>query len=64
LKNKLDFIICENMESAFNFALKDAILEKQANILLAPLCSSFDQFKNFEDRGDQFIEMFNKIKLK
>jgi UDP-N-acetylmuramoylalanine--D-glutamate ligase len=64
LKDKLDFIICENMESAFNFALKDAILEKQANILLAPLCSSFDQFKNFEDRGDQFIEMFNKIKLK
>jgi UDP-N-acetylmuramoylalanine--D-glutamate ligase len=61
LNKRLDFIICNNLEEAFNLALKDAFLEKSANILLAPLCSSFDQFKNFEDRGNKFIEMFHKI---
>ena len=41
----------------FNFGSK-------ATILLAPACSSFDQFKSFADRGNQFKEKmiikFNK----
>lgn len=30
-------------------------------ILLAPACSSFDQFRSFEERGQFFIKLFNKI---
>ena len=48
------------MEEAFNAAVNDAILEKKtANILLAPACASFDQFNNFEDRENKFINFYN-----
>jgi UDP-N-acetylmuramoylalanine--D-glutamate ligase len=31
-----------------------SIAEPGETVLLAPACSSFDQFENFEDRGNQF----------
>jgi UDP-N-acetylmuramoylalanine--D-glutamate ligase len=30
-------------------------------VLLAPGCASFDMFKNFEDRGDQFMALVRRI---
>ncbi len=60
LENKVEYIICNTMEEAFNVAVNDASLEKiKANILLAPACTSLDQFKNFEDRGNKFISLYN-----
>jgi len=31
-------------------------------ILMSPGCASFDEFKNFEDRGEKFIKMVNALK--
>ena len=41
-----------SMDEAVKIACK--IAEKGETVLLSPACASFDLFKNYEDRGDQF----------
>ncbi|MDH6359197.1 UDP-N-acetylmuramoyl-L-alanine--D-glutamate ligase [Parabacteroides sp. PF5-9] len=41
-----------SMEEAVNKAYK--LAQKGDTVLLSPCCASFDLFKNYEDRGDQF----------
>jgi len=43
---------CETLENALNHAAKDS--QPGDTVLLSPACASFDQFRDFEDRGDQF----------
>lgn len=46
---------CGNLETAVDAALR--IGEKGDTLLLSPACASFDQFKDFEDRGRRFKEL-------
>lgn len=47
------------MEKDFEKAVRAAaeITPKGGNILLSPACASFDEFKNFEERGKRFSEI-------
>ena len=45
-------VVAMTLERAIDLASQDAVPGDV--ILLAPACASFDQFANFEDRGDQF----------
>lgn len=42
----------ENMQDAVTMAFH--LAKKGDTVLLSPACASFDLFKNYEDRGDQF----------
>ncbi|MFL6759156.1 UDP-N-acetylmuramoyl-L-alanine--D-glutamate ligase [Sphingomonas sp.] len=43
---------CETLERAVGAAAAEA--ESGDTVLLSPACASFDQFRDFEDRGDRF----------
>ncbi len=62
-ENSIDFSICDDLDNAFKKAVSDAKNSglSQKNILLSPACASFDQWKNFEERGDHFCKLFNEL---
>jgi UDP-N-acetylmuramoylalanine--D-glutamate ligase len=49
---------CEEFDGAVNKALALACPGDQ--VLLSPACASFDQFKNFEERGERFERLANE----
>lgn len=56
---ELDIHICESLEQTINLAKK---LAKPGNVVLfSPASASFDMFKDFADRGNQFKEFVNHI---
>jgi len=50
--------VCADLAEAVRRAAEMAVAGD--NILLSPGFASFDQFKNYEDRGQQFIALVNK----
>jgi len=54
-----DYALCDVMERAVEAAFEDA--EPGDTILLAPAAASFDQYPNFEKRGEAFAEAVAKI---
>ncbi len=51
--------ICGNLQAAVDAAWKDSL--RGEAVLLAPGCTSFDQFNNFEERGDRFKEIVESL---
>ncbi len=56
LKGRVVVQICRTMEAAVEAAGRDALDAASPHpvVLLSPACASFDQYANFEKRGDHF----------
>jgi UDP-N-acetylmuramoylalanine--D-glutamate ligase len=65
-ENSVNFEQCGDLKTAFEKAFFDAknIGLSGNNILLSPACASFDQWKNFEQRGDYFCQLFDELSSK
>lgn len=50
---------CDSMEAAVQQAYE--LAEKGDTVLLSPCCASFDLFRNYEDRGEQFKEYVRRL---
>lgn len=61
LRDSIPFKKCSSLDSAVLEAYSDAKCEKSSIVLLSPSCASFDQFRDFEHRGEVFIEAVKKV---
>lgn len=62
LEGQLDFVKSHTLEKAIQQAYADAKNdENEAYILLSPACASYDQYKNFEERGEHFCHLVETL---
>ncbi len=56
LSGEVPHVIAGDLETAVRMAAEDAALDTrpEPTVLLSPACASFDQFADFEDRGEAF----------
>ncbi|MBK5259651.1 MAG: UDP-N-acetylmuramoyl-L-alanine--D-glutamate ligase [Thermoanaerobaculia bacterium] len=59
LAGATDFVATGDMQHAVEWAGANA--KKGETVLLSPACASFDQFRNFEHRGEHFEELVRKL---
>jgi len=59
IQNKIDLLITKNLKTTLITILKDIRLSniQENTILLSPAAASYDQFMNFEKRGDEFKKL-------
>ena len=65
--NKIASALASDIEVSFATTLKAAVKEAQSHaeqgdaVLLSPACASFDMFKSYNDRGEQFVQCVQQL---
>ena len=58
-KNNIDVTVTDNLEEAVHAAYNISL--EGDTILLSPACASWDQYKSFEDRGNEFKKIVGEL---
>ena len=58
---KGEIIVKEDLENAVQASIYIARKTNSRSILLSPACASFDQYQNYEERGDHFKKIVKKF---
>lgn len=63
-EGKMPYSLCNTLDVAVEKAALTAWKEKKSGavVLLSPACASWDQFKNFEERGKVFINLVEQLR--
>ena len=66
LKGKINFESCKTLNNAVDSIFKDIknARERKITVLLSPASASYDQFKNFGDRGNKFKKLIRNYTKK
>ena len=57
ISKKIKFEISKNLKAAVSKIFKSHDRKKQVTILFSPASASYDQFRNFMERGDKFKDL-------
>jgi len=62
LKGRINFQLCKTLNKAVNSIFKyiNSSRERKITVLLSPASASYDQFRDFRDRGEKFKKIIKK----
>lgn len=58
-KGDTDCILVKGLEEAVQLASQEA--KRGETVLFSPACASFDMFRDYEDRGEKFMEWVRQL---
>ena len=61
LDTQANWLQCLELESGVNLAERAVQRHQASSLLLSPACASFDQYRDFESRGEHFRSLITPL---